>query len=156
MRANHVILVGAVRNCPPARAHLRAPSIMLPMALKDVLMAVFILATIFGLTMIGLSIRANARFRDEERLPMQWKISRSEPLSRTVIWSAPRVIALGLTPSLAICTLVLFTVGTMTLTPRPGQEGMVIPSLILVGSGFVAAHVFHLWLIGKTLHRSGN
>jgi hypothetical protein len=27
-------------------------------------------------------------------LPMQWWLSRSEPLSRSVNWSAPRVVAL--------------------------------------------------------------
>lgn len=119
-------------------------------------MAVLIVAIIFGSAMIGLSMRANARFRHEKRLPMQWMISRSEPLSKTVIWSAPRVVALSFTPFLTICMLVLFTIGAMTLTPRPGQEWMVIPVLIFIGGGFVAAHAFHIWMIGKTLNRSGS
>ena len=118
-------------------------------------MAVLIVSTIFALVMIGLSIQANARFRQEKTLPMQWRLSRSEPLSRSVNWSAPRIVALSFTPSLAIGALALFNVAAVTLTPRPGQEGMLFPSLIFIGSVFVAAHAFHLRLIGKTLSRNG-
>ncbi len=67
----------------------------------------------------------------------------------------PPRFALSFTPFLATCVLGLFNIGAMTLTARPGQEGMLIPSLIFIGSGFVAAHVFHLWLIEKTLRRNG-
>lgn len=118
-------------------------------------MAVLIVSGIFALVMIRLSIRANARFRQERRLPMQWMLSRSKPLSETVNWSAPRVLALSFTPALAIGVLGLFNVGTMTLTPRPGQEWMLLPILIFMGSVFVAAHVSHLWLIEKTLGHKG-
>ena len=38
-------------------------------------MTVLILAVIIALVMIGLSVRANSRFRDESRLPMQWSLS---------------------------------------------------------------------------------
>ena len=117
-------------------------------------MDVLIVSAIFALVMIGLSIRANARFRQERKLPMQWRLSRSEPLSNLVNWSAPRVLALSFTPFLAICVLGLFNVTAMTLTPRPGQEGMLLPSPIFIGGAFVAAHVFHLWLIGRSLGRS--
>lgn len=115
-------------------------------------LVVIIVAIIFGLAMIGLSVRANSRFQQEKRLPMQWLLSRSKPLSKSVNWSAPRAIALSFTPLLAICMLGLFAIGTMTLTPRPGQEWMMIPILIFIGSVFVAAHAFHLWMIEKTLH----
>ena len=116
-------------------------------------MAVLIVSAIFVLMMIGLSIRANARFRQEKTLPMQWWLSRSEPLSRSVNWSAPRVVALSFTTCLAIGVLALFNIAAVTLTPRPGQEWMAIPILIFMGSMFVAAHIFHLWLIEKTLSR---
>ncbi|TWC97600.1 MULTISPECIES: hypothetical protein [unclassified Sphingobium] len=118
-------------------------------------MAVLIVSVIFALVMVGLSIRANARFRQETALPMQWRLSRSKPLARSVNWSAPRVLALSFTPLLAVCALGLFNVAAMTLTPRSGQEWMVIPILIFIGSVFVAAHVLHLWLIEKTLGRNG-
>src|SRR3546814_6359411 len=104
-----------------------------------------------GLTMIVLSVRANSRFRQEQKLPMQWMLSRSRPLSSTVIWSAPRIFALSLIPALAILVLVLFAIGSFTLTPRPGQEGMMIPSLIFIGGIFLAVQILHLRLISKTL-----
>lgn len=119
------------------------------------LLAVLIVSAIFALVMVGLSIRANARFQHEKTLPMQWLISRSKPLSETVTRYAPRIFVLSFTPVLAICTLVLFTIGAMTLTPRPGQEWMMIPVLIFIGGVFVAAHAFHIWMIGKTLGREG-
>jgi uncharacterized protein YggT (Ycf19 family) len=112
---------------------------------------VVIVSTMFALAVIGLSIRANARFRSEKRLPMQWMLSRTDPLSKTVTWYAPRFIALGLTPVLAICVLGLVDIGATVLTPRPGQEGMLLPSVLFIGSAFVAVHVFHLRLIEKTL-----
>lgn len=114
-----------------------------------------ILAIVFALVMVVLSVRANTRFRKEQKLPMQWMISRSQPLSSTVIRSAPRVIALGFVPFLGITVLSLFAIGATTLTPRPGQEGMLLPSLIFIGSILVGIQVLHLWLIEKTLRRSG-
>ncbi|MEG8223991.1 hypothetical protein OSJ57_25880 [Sphingomonas sp. HH69] len=61
-------------------------------------MGVLIVSAIVALVMIGLSIRANVRFRQEKKLPMQWRLSRSEPLASSVNWSAPRVLALSFTP----------------------------------------------------------
>lgn len=116
---------------------------------------VLIISAAFALVLIGLSIRANVAFRHEEVLPMQWRISSAEPLSRTTIWTARRTFALSFTPALAICILVLFNAGAMFLTPRPGQEHMLLPALVFIGSVFVAAHIFHLWMIDKTLRRSG-
>ena len=97
--------------------------------------------------LIGLSVRANARFRTENRLPMQWSLSGS------VNWTAPRILALSFTPVLAIAVLALFTAASMTM--RPGPEGQVVPALIALGACLVAAHVLHLWLIGRTLARKG-
>ncbi len=87
---------------------------------------------------------------------MQWMMSRSAPLSKTVTRSAPRVFALALIPSIAICVLVLLSLGAMTLTPRPGQEGMLLPSALMLGGVFVAAHIFYLWLVERTLSGDGN
>lgn len=111
-------------------------------------MVMLLIAVTFGIVLSGLSIRANARFRHEQRLPMQWSLSGS------VNWSAPRLLALSFTPALAISALALFVAGATTLPPRPGQEGMVMPALLGLGSAFLAAHLFHIWLIGKTVHRN--
>lgn len=132
-------------------ANLPTAGIMLSAGVKEPCMTVIILAVAFGLVMIALSVQANFRFRQEQKLPMQWALSRSRPLSSTVIWSAPRVLALSLIPLLAISVLTLFAIGAMTLTPRPGQEGTLMPSLIFIGGIFLAVQILHLWLIEKTL-----
>jgi hypothetical protein len=116
-----------------------------------VILLVPIACAIFGLMLMALSIRANARFRHEKILPLQWMISRSRPLSQTIVRSAPRLFVLSLTPVLGICVLALVGIGALTLTPRPGQEGLLLPALLFIGSLFVAAHAFHLWLIERTL-----
>src|SRR3546814_11186964 len=82
-------------------------------------MIVIILAAAIGLTKIVLSVRANSRFRQEQKLPMQWMLSRSRPLSSTVLWSAPRIFALSLIPALAILVLMLFA---RSEERRVGQE----------------------------------
>ena len=83
-------------------------------------------------------------------MPMQWS------LSGTVNWSAPRILALSFVPALAICFLTFFVVLALNVRPRAGQESMVLPMLIIIGATFVAANLFHLWLIEKTLRRNRN
>ena len=122
---------------------------------REMLLAALIVSIIFELVMIRLSVRANARFREEKHLPMQWSISLSKPFPETVTWSAPRLLALGFMPALAIGVFALVNIIAMTQTPRPGQEWMIIPAVIFTGSALVATHALHLWLIGKTLHRGG-
>src|SRR3546814_16111736 len=116
-------------------------------------MIVIILAAAIGLTMIVLSVRANSRFRQEQKLPMQWMLSRSRPLSSTVIWSAPRIFALSLIPALAILVLVLFALGSFTLTPWPGHARTMIPSLLFLVGIFLDVPLLHLLLL-STPYRS--
>jgi hypothetical protein len=111
--------------------------------------AELVLVVLFASVLIVLSLRANAAFRSEKRLPMQWSLSGS------VNWTAPRSVALSFTPTLAICLLGFTAFMTTVSTPRPGQEGLGLPVLAAMGLGLVATHLFHLWLIGRTLRRSG-
>jgi hypothetical protein len=92
-------------------------------------------------TLVLLSVRADHRFRHLERLPMQWSFQ-GKPT-----WSAPRKLALTFTPGLAAIVLTAVVVSVATLEPRPGQEGLEIPVVFLVALSFVAAHLFHLWMI---------
>lgn len=94
---------------------------------------------------VGMSLRASKRFSREERLPMQWSFGGS------VNWSAPRTLALSFTPVLAAVVLSVATIGTIVSTPRPGQEGLEVPVIVLLSLGFVGAHALHLWLIDKTI-----
>ena len=96
----------------------------------------------------AMSIRANRRFRNEDRLPMQWSFSGS------VNWTAPRAVALAFTPVLAAVVLLATVSLTTFLQPRPGQEGLVIPTNIFMAFVFVSAHALHLRLIENTLRRN--
>lgn len=100
--------------------------------------------TTIGL-LIGMSVRANARFRTETQLPMQWSLDGS------VNWRAPRAVALALLPAAASVALIAIAGLSIFATPRAGQEGMVIPAVLLVAGAFLGAHRFHIWLIERTL-----
>ena len=107
-----------------------------------------LVGTLFCLASCALAIRANNRLRGEARLPMQWW------LGGEVIWSAPRPIALAFVPALAVLVFAGLTVIFFYTRPRPGQEGMLIPSLFAMGFILLAAQVFHLWMVEKTVRRS--
>lgn len=92
-----------------------------------------------------LAYRANARFRSAARLPMQWG------MTGKVNWSAPRPIALAFMPVLSAVLLGFITVMAMTVPPRPGQEHLVLPVSLVMGSALVVAQLFHFWLIDRTL-----
>jgi hypothetical protein len=93
----------------------------------------------------SMSVMANARFKDQRRLPMQWARAGS------VIWTAPRTLALAFTPVLAALCLSATAALAAFASPRPGQEGLVVPVIIFVALAFVGAHALHLWLIDRTL-----
>lgn len=112
-------------------------------------MIMVILALLFGLALGGLARGANARFRSEKRLPMQWW------LDGNVTWFAPRPVALAVIPLIASFVLLSFAILSMTVRPRPGQENMVFPTFIGIGILFVLIQLLHFWLIGKTLRSSG-
>ena len=98
---------------------------------------------LFGILLVQAG-RANARFRVEDRLPMQWWINGD------VTWWAPRFVALAFIPALAIPVFA----SLIFLPPRPGQEGLVFPALIGIGATFIGIQILHVWLIAKTLGRN--
>ena len=112
-------------------------------------MSIIVTAVFFSLALCGFALSANKRLRNEDRLPMQWL------LSGEVTWSAPRLMALALIPALAISVFVSFIVLSLNVRPRPGQEGLVLPTFIAIGITFIAIQLLHLWLIEKTLRRNG-
>lgn len=113
-------------------------------------MAMLGISFFFGLILCGLAVRANSRFRGEDRLPMQWW------LNGEVTWSAPRGVALACVPALAVCVLAINAALALNLRPRPGQEGMVLPTFIATGMTFIAVQLLHFWLIEKTLRQNGS
>lgn len=87
---------------------------------------------------------ASARYPAVARLPMQWS------LTGRVIWSAPRAIALSLTPVLAALVMgaaVLFTAGS----PDDGKVAVVF---VVMAASFGFAHALHIWLIDRSLRRA--
>lgn len=108
-----------------------------PVAIAIAIIAVALLA--------AMSLRANHRFKTERRLPMQWWLDGS------VTWTAPRGLALAFMPVLAAVCLVPIPF----LKPKAGQEGLVIPVIILTAIVLLAVHAFHLWLMQRTLQRRG-
>lgn len=112
-------------------------------------MAAALIGALFFFGFCGVAYRANARLQSEDRLPMQWL------LPDEVIWSAPRPIALAFVPSLALVTFAGLAVLCLYTRPRPGQEGMVIPSMIAIGLVFLGVQLFHLWMIERTIRRNG-
>jgi hypothetical protein len=76
---------------------------------------------------------------------MQWSLSGS------VNSTAPRSLALAFTPVLAASILAAATIASITIGPRLGQEGEVVPAIIALSLCFVAGHALHLWMIGRTV-----
>jgi hypothetical protein len=126
-------------------SHLRIARHMLFCRLEVESMTLIGIALFFGLALFVLALRANLRLREEERLPMQWW------LTGEVTWSAPRLIALALIPTLAIFVLTAYILLAENKLPRAGQEGAVLPIMIFIGVMFIAIQLFHLYMIKKTL-----
>jgi hypothetical protein len=107
-------------------------------------------AALFVMILVGVALRANSRLQDQERLPMQWWFTGE------ATWFAPRLLALALIPALAIATLATYVLMARSVPPRVGQEDMVFPAFLGLGTMFVAVQLFHLWLVHKTLSRNGS
>ncbi len=110
-------------------------------------MVMLIVSAVFVAISCVLAWRANARFRSEDRIPMQWG------LTGEVNWSAPRWFAFSFMPALGIVVLGFQTILSMNAAPRAGQEGLVFPVLVGTGVTLVAVQLLHFWLIEKTLSR---
>lgn len=113
-------------------------------------MAQILIAAVATLLLIGISVRADAMFRDKERLPRQWA------WSGEVIGTAPRRIALAFLPAIAMATIWGAVILSLTVQPRAGQEGFVLPNLAVLAFGFVAAHYFYVRLVKRHFQRRGH
>lgn len=97
--------------------------------------------------LLRMSPRANSRFRNESRLPMQWWLDGS------VNWTAPRPLALAFTPVLAALVLAAAVISTIFLEPRRGQEHLEVPVIVALALTFITVHALHLKLMARTLER---
>jgi hypothetical protein len=111
-------------------------------------MGMLVVSAVFVVILTALAYRANIRFHNESRLPMQWGITGA------VNWSAPRYVALAFIPILAIGVLGFQVIMSLNVPARAGQETLVFPVLVGTGVTFVAVQLLHLWLIERTLRRN--
>jgi hypothetical protein len=98
--------------------------------------------------LVAMSAKANRRFKEEARLPMQWSLNGS------VNWTAPRIVALAFSPVLGTACLLWIAAMAAYSQPRAGQEHLGIPVNIIVALIIIGAHAFHLWLIDRTLRKN--
>jgi hypothetical protein len=105
------------------------------------LVAYFALATLFALLLAGISIHANRSLPNSAELPMQWGFD-GRPT-----WSAPRKLALAFMPALYSLTMlaIAFLIPVQWEPDVPAMLGV----MTVVATAFVAAHLFHIWLIRR-------
>lgn len=100
------------------------------------------------LVMIRLSIGANTRLREFDRLPMQWS------LTGKVNWSAPRAWALGFYPALAGILVLAVVALSHLASPRLGQEEEANYAPLVMATLVLAIQCCHLWIIERTVRVS--
>lgn len=110
-------------------------------------MSMVVVAVVAVALMAFLAIRANARFRTELRIPMQWSADRQ------VIWSAPRGLGLAFMPVIGTLVMIWFVAMALTTPPRPGQAGLVLPVEIVIGLAMLGCQWLHIVLVARTLRR---
>ena len=76
-----------------------------------------LIVAVFSSSIAWMSVRANARFARDDRLPMQWWITGE------VTWTAPRVVALAFTPALAFLALSAIAVASACYPSRAVADG---------------------------------
>jgi len=100
-------------------------------------------SSITVLALAAMSLALARRVPAETRLPMQWGIK------GLPTWSAPRDIALSITPLLAAFTLTPFTLASLWVEPDERLTFRIV--LALVCLVYVAVHGLHLYLLSRWL-----
>ncbi|MAK83411.1 MAG: hypothetical protein CMJ17_16300 [Phenylobacterium sp.] len=95
------------------------------------------------LVLAAMSLAFARRAPAGTKLPMQWG------LGRRPIWSAPRGIALAITPLLAAFTLTPFSLASLWVEPDEQLEFRLV--LALVSLAYIAVHALHLYLLSRWL-----
>ena len=103
----------------------------------------------YVLVAFGLSAMADRRLKDHSRLPMQWGFD------GRATWSAPRRLALVMTPLLAGVGFLLITIIRLT-APEPEAEGAARLTELQLGLGGLGLTVQagYLWLVGRWARRT--
>ncbi|MGQ3179706.1 MAG: hypothetical protein ACT6R2_13150 [Blastomonas fulva] len=108
------------------------------------------LTLVVVIVLVSMSMLANRKFRAVDRLPMQWS-NRGE-----VNWTAPRVAVLAVMPVLGTLVLCAASLSSIFVDPRPGQENMVIPAMLVMALVAIGIHHLHITLIARYLGKAGD
>ncbi|KAB2659041.1 hypothetical protein F9K94_02285 [Brucella tritici] len=96
-------------------------------------------SALIGFTIsVLLAVIANHRFKELERLPMQWG------LSGQVNWTAPRIPALAFIPLLYV-----LLASVLISAAHHDPEKYTIQSVGTVFIVVIAAQILHLWMIDR-------
>lgn len=110
-----------------------------------------IVVTLAAVTvLVWMSVRANRMFRAVDRLPMEWSGQGD------VNWTAPRRIALTIMPALGALVLCAASLSAIFVAPRPGQENMVVPAMLILALVPIGIHHLHITLIARFLGKTGD
>lgn len=110
-----------------------------------------IVVTLVAVTLlVSMSVRANRKFCAVDRVPMQWSGHGD------VNWTAPRVVALAVMPALGALILCAASLSAIFVEPRPGQENMVVPVMLIMALVSIGIHHLHITLIAKYLDKTGD
>lgn len=104
-------------------------------------------SSITVLVLAAMSLAFARRVPPGMKLPMQWG------LKGLPTWSAPREIALSITPLLAAVTLTPFTLASLWVDPEERLTFRIV--LALVCLVYIAVHGLHLSLVRRWLKSQG-
>lgn len=105
----------------------------------------FIVAVIVTIAMVGFALLAHASLPKTKQIPMQWSL-RGE-----INWTAPRAFGLGFFPLLGFTCMVAYILLMEYAGPRPGQENLVIPVMIILGAVLFTIQIIHAYMASKSL-----
>ena len=104
----------------------------------------FIIASLFVIGLVVLSMRAEQSLKRHDRLPMQWGLN-GKPT-----WFAPRKLALYSIPVLCALVMVPLTVAAHVFSrPPTPSDGVALPMMIMIGLGYVLADLGYLWALRR-------
>jgi hypothetical protein len=106
-----------------------------------------LVSSLYVALLAAISLCANKRLRNHDRLPMQWGAN-GRPT-----WSAPRQVALSFTPGLCAATTLPLAALFGVIAPPDEAVAVLVP--LWLGSAWLAGHLLHLWLIRRWIDRSG-
>lgn len=96
-----------------------------------------LLTGIVGFALIAaIALFTNRRFRDMDRLPMQWG------LSGEVNWTAPLPVALAFIPAIHAVLVAALLLSSVHDPARYGAYNVAFLTVVLI-----AVQIFHLWMI---------